>query len=418
MPSALAGLTLRGRAFLAAGVTAIGCAVLLGQDSLVRIGALAALLPLVTAFVVGRRRYQLAAARVLSPALARAGDTVQVALEVSNRGGAGAGALLVEDQVPHALGSRPRFVLQGLRREWRRTVRYSVRSDARGEYPIGPLTLTANDPFGLLQVRTTVAGTATLTVTPRTVPLPRTHLGSGWGGSGEHRPRAFATGSAEDVTVREYRRGDELRRVHWPSSAHTGQLMVRKEEQPWESRATVLLDNRARAHRGRGLAASFEFAVTAAASLVSHLDEQGYAVQLATSDTTGQTPLVGAAGLLERLAVLGQVGKPSFTTQWPGNSGTGGIVIAVLGIVDDDDLSALRQWRHHHNAAMAMALDVDQWAGAGADAARRTTAPLAAAGWRAVEVGPGDRLDQKWLELARNHHPARAAPGSTAVGSP
>src|SRR6185436_2007628 len=50
-----------------------------------------------------------------------------------------------------------------------------------------------------------------LTVTPRTVRLSQIPLGGAWTGSGDNRPRAFAMGSAEDVTVREYRRGDDLR---------------------------------------------------------------------------------------------------------------------------------------------------------------------------------------------------------------
>lgn len=409
MRRALRGLTLRGRAFLAAGVTAVVCAVVLGQDSLVRIGALAVFLPLVTAFVVGRRRYRLRTTRVLRPALARAGETTRVELEVSNHGGSGAGALLVEDQVPYALGARPRFVLQGLRREWQRTVTYAVRSDVRGEYTIGPLTISANDPFGLLQIRTVVPGSATLIVTPRTLPLPRTNLSGGWGGSGEHRPQAFAAGSAEDVTVREYRRGDELRRVHWRSSAHTGQLMVRKEEQPWEARATVLLDNRVRAHRGRGLGSSFEYAVTVAASLVAHLDEQGYAVQLATADSVGPVAQGAAASMLERLAVVEQVGQPSIGTQWSGDSGAGGLVVAVVGRVDDGDLGALRRLRHHHTAALALALDIEQWAGAEPDASRRMVAPMTTAGWRGVQIGPSDRLDQAWRELAKQGHSGRGS---------
>ncbi len=57
-------------------------------------------------------------------------------------------------------------------------------------------------------------------VTPRVLPLPPVPLSGAWTGSGDNRPRAFASGSAEDVTVREYRRGDDLRRVHWRSSAH------------------------------------------------------------------------------------------------------------------------------------------------------------------------------------------------------
>lgn len=398
MRNGLAGLTLRGRAFVAAGLTAVGCAILLGQPTLIRIGALAFLLPLIAAFVVGRRRYQLHVERTLQPALVQAGETTHVELELSNRAGNGAGALLVEDQVPYALGAQPRFVLQGLHRTWRRTVSYSLRSDVRGQFTIGPLAIAANDPFGLLELRTVVPATATLTVTPRVVPLPRTPLAGGWGGTGEHRPQSFAAGSAEDVTVRQYRRGDELRRVHWRSSARVGELMVRKEEQPWEARATVLLDNRAAAHRGRGLGSSFELAVTAAASVVVHLDQQGYAVQFATADAV-HTEATSSA-ILEHLAVIGQVGHPTLDTSWSGDGGNGGLLVAVLGTIGDDDVATLRRLRHHHTTAIALALDVDQWRGASPDPSRSVTAPLTAAAWRAVPMGLTDRLDAAWSELA------------------
>ncbi len=118
-------------------------------------------------------------------------------------------------------------------------------------------------------------------------------------------------GSAEDVTVREYRRGDDLRRVHWRSSARVGELMVRREEQPWQSRATVFLDNRARSHRGQGLSSSLESAVTAAASVALHLSQRGFMVRLTTA--TGEHEATSwhmreatsnARPLLESLAVL------------------------------------------------------------------------------------------------------------------
>ena len=49
MRDGLAGLTARGRAFLAAGITAVVCAVMLGQPALTRVGVLLAALPLITA---------------------------------------------------------------------------------------------------------------------------------------------------------------------------------------------------------------------------------------------------------------------------------------------------------------------------------------------------------------------------------
>src|SRR5690349_17927123 len=99
MRDGLAGLTLRGRAFLAAGGTAILCAVLLGQTTLTRIGVLVTALPLVAAFVIGRRRYALTAVRSVHPRLVSAGQPAAVELLLTNEGRATAGAILVEDSV-------------------------------------------------------------------------------------------------------------------------------------------------------------------------------------------------------------------------------------------------------------------------------------------------------------------------------
>ena len=68
MREALSGLTLRGRAFLAAGITAIVSAVVMGQDQLVRVGVLVAVLPLLAAALIGRSRYRLALVRTRQPA--------------------------------------------------------------------------------------------------------------------------------------------------------------------------------------------------------------------------------------------------------------------------------------------------------------------------------------------------------------
>jgi uncharacterized protein (DUF58 family) len=409
MRDGMAGLTLRGRAFLAAGITAICCAVLLGQTTLTRIGVLVVALPLVSAFVIGRRRYALAATRSVHPRLVAAGQPARIDLELVNAGRSSAGAILVEDQVPYALGTRPRFVLQGIARQWQRRVSYQVRSDVRGRFEIGPLTIRIADPFGLIELRRMIPGIAPLVVTPRTVVLPRIPVMGGWSGSGEHRPQAFAAGSAEDVSVREYRRGDELRRVHWRSSARVGDLMVRREEQPWEARATVLLDNRMRSHRGQGLGSSFEFAVVAAASLVLHLDQHGYAVRLVLADGSGADET--STAVLERLALVTTTQKAVIDTGWTGDQTRGGLVVAVLGGLEQNDSIALRQIRHDAGTALAMVLDVDQWSGRRAQGQAEPSPTVAGLGWRTVTLGPRDRLDSAWRDLGRASGRAAAAAG-------
>lgn len=406
MREALAGLTVRGRAFVAAGVTAIVCAIILGQPALTRVGVLILALPLVTALVLSRSRYRLALVRTVNPQLVIAGQPARVNLALSNEGRTPSGVLLLEDQIPYVLGTRPRFVVEGIGHGWHRQVTYQVRSDVRGKFEIGPMSVRVSDPFGLVELGRAFRTTVPLTVTPRTVPLPHIPLGGAWTGSGDNRPRAFATGSAEDVTVREYRRGDDLRRVHWRSSARTGELMVRREEQPWQSRATIFLDNRLRVHRGQGIASSLEAAVSAAASIAVHLSHRGFAVRLVTA--AGEDPSsawhvrnaeLNTAPLLEALAVVTPLGQANIDTDWLGEPTHGGLVVAIVGSLEAHDLPILRRMQLHAGAAMALALDVDAWVGIPASGG--AVSMMARQGWRASALGPRDRLDAVWQELGR-----------------
>jgi uncharacterized protein (DUF58 family) len=276
------------------------------------------------------------------------------------------------------------------------------------------------DPFGLVELGRTFHATSRLTVTPRTVALPVIPLGGAWTGSGDNRPRAFATGSAEDVTVREYRRGDDLRRVHWRSSARVGELMVRREEQPWQSRATVFLDNRGTSHRGQGAASSLEGAVSAAASIAVHLSHLGYTVRLVTASGDSretqwhsQTALASTVPLLEALAIVQLDHSPAPDTQWLAEPGHGGLVVGVFGGLGEPDLPFLRRLQHHASSSLAIALDVDAWAphlpvrpGVG------SATHLTATGWRSITVGPRDRLDTAWQELGLMQSRATASAGA------
>ena len=407
MRSGLAGLTGRGRAFVGGGLATIVAAALIGQTSIVRLGVLAIVLALLAAWWVGRSRQRLALTRTVSPQQVQVGKPAIVNLTLANDASRSTGTLLLEERLPYVLGTRPRFILEGMGAGWRRHVTYQVRSDLRGKYDIGPMTVRVVDPFGLVELGRTFHASATLTVTPKVLPLPSTGLGGAWTGSGDNRPRSFASGSAEDVTVREYRRGDDLRRVHWRSSARVGELMVRREEQPWQSRATVFLDNRLSAHRGQGAASSLETAVTVAASVAVHLTQRGYSVRLMTSsgedhDTQwhSRSSAASTAPLLEALAVVGADHRPMPDTHWLADSGGGGLVVGVFGHLTAADAGFLRRLRHHSSTCMAIALDVDQWAPhapplADLDAGSQLTL----AGWHSAPLGPRDSLQVAWQQL-------------------
>lgn len=428
MREALASLTVRGRSFLAGGITALICGIALGQPPLVTMGVLALSLPLLAAFAVARTHHELALERTVSPTHVEPGRPAHVNLELTNESRAPTGTLLLEENVGHALGTRPRFVVRGVRRGWRRTLHYSVSADVRGRHEVGPMTMRITDPFGLVEVGRIFQTHDTITVVPRTVPLtPRRRLG-GQTGSGDHLAPSFTSGSPEDVSVREYQRGDDLRRVHWRSSARSEKLMVRREEQPWQARTTLVLDNRALAHRGPGPASTLEEAVSVAASIAAHLVGLGHDVRLATAagtqpwnvphrHATPPAPHTRLAPLLDALAGVELDPRTTFDTTWVAGAHPGGQVIAVLGVGLDADQHFLDRVRHRATRPVAIVLDVPLGTGPGVEApmhattAPRTVTPqdrvnlLTLQGWRAALLRRDTRLEQSldraWQEVAR-----------------
>lgn len=422
MPEALASLTLRGRTFLAGGLTAIVCGVVLGQSPLLMMGVLAGVLPLLAALVVSRARHQLTLERTVTPALVEAGRPATVTLALTNESRAPTGTLLLEEHVAYVLGARPRFVVDGVGRGWQRQLDYQVRADVRGRHEVGPMTMRVTDPFGMVEIGRAFHSRHAITVVPRTVPLTPVHVDGARTGSGDNRSRAFATGSAEDVTVREYRLGDDLRRVHWRTSARAEKLMVRREEQPWQARATVVLDNRALAHAGRGAASSLEEVVSVAASVTAHLVARGHDVRLVTAagptaSTSGhqRVPAANLGPLLETLAVVEPDSRTVMDSAWLREPGSGEQVVAVLGRGRVDDQAFLDQLRRHAVAPIALVVDVDSRAPV--NSTGLTTAPsgtddtsvnsrdrvrmLRAQGWRAGLVNREDPLDRTWQAVAR-----------------
>jgi uncharacterized protein (DUF58 family) len=421
----LGRLTIRGRAVLSAGLSAGACSVLLGQQDLLRVGVLLAAVPLLTTAALGRTRYRLACSRTITPNRVQVGSVAEVLVEVANVSTSRCGTVLAMEQVPYRLGNNPRFVLPGLEPGEHRVVSYPVRGEVRGRYRLGPLSLTLPDPFGMSEHRRSFTAQEELVVVPAVVPLPQIWLGGDWSGSGDTRPRAVAAAGEDDVTTREYHQGDDLRRVHWRSTARRGELMVRREEQPWQSRATLLLDRRRGSHPDEG-AASFEWAVAMVASVAVHLADRGYAIRLADGAqdradivhpwTSGNAGHLGAAHVLDTLASTSLAGSMELrrAVQGATRSATGGLVVAVLGALGQDDiavLAALVQPGCRGVALLATPAPSGHPADHPADhptaypavAGRPMIRPeehLRAAGWDVVAARPGENPAQTWSRVA------------------
>ena len=416
MAAGFSALTTRGRAFVAAGVASGVCALIVGQKDLLRVSLLLLVLPLLTVLVAQRARYLLTCSRTVNPTRVQAGQPAEVDLRLENPGRTPTGLMLLEDTIPYVLGSRPRFVIDQLRPRWHREITYTVRSDVRGRYILGPLTVRLTDPFGFVELSRSFAARTAVVVTPVIHHLPATTLSGDWSGAGDNRPRAFAAAGTEDITVREYRLGDDLRRVHWRSTARTGELMVRREEQPHQSRVTVLLDTRMTAHRGSGPSSSFEYAVSAAASIASHLAGNGFVVRMlvdtqGAADSTWHDRGISAPAevemLLESLAVIQLSNRADFDITSSDYSAAG-LVIAVLGEMSPSDVASLAGLKSGSTRALAVLLDVAGWSRSDGGAVRVSANVddqaklMRRQGWSVVVAGPDDPLATVWTDLARS----------------
>jgi uncharacterized protein (DUF58 family) len=305
--------------------------------------------------------------------------------------------------------------VNGIERTGRRNASYTVTASNRGRFEIGPLKVIVTDPFGLARIRSTAADPTPLLVHPsiEKLSLPRD--------LGERRTAAASalrqpTGpQGEDFyTLREYAEGDELRKIHWPSTAKRGKLMIRQEETPWHLRSTILLDDRRSAHEGLGASSSFERAVEGAASLVDLYHRSGYGFRLTAAHAVGLNTSKGSnhyhrcldflatielrgvkrdedTSLIARLAEIEQ------------RSGAEDTLVLLTGTIEPEIAQALARCRRLYKQVIVIS-----WPGHrfGSETTRArwdgeaqivsTTGVLARSGVRTVALGPGDRLGPAW----------------------
>ncbi|MDT0157719.1 DUF58 domain-containing protein [Microbacterium sp. ARD32] len=142
------------------------------------------------------------------------------------------------------------------------TTTVRIPTERRGLIEFGPLTLDRRSFADLIRVRRAYGEAASVLVEPRVLDVIAVPPGMRRGHAGAEE--RIAHGGTDLVGMREYVPGDDLRRLHWATSARRGQLMVREDADPAQPFLTVLLDDRAGSYREGGL----DEAVDLAASLL------------------------------------------------------------------------------------------------------------------------------------------------------
>ncbi|WP_228010401.1 DUF58 domain-containing protein [Nonomuraea phyllanthi] len=227
--------------------------------------------------------------REVTPLKVPRGEAAVAVLNVTNLGRRALSGLRAQDRIG---ASEHTVDLPRLPKGGARTVSYPLPTDVRGEIPVGPLLLVRADPFGLTRRVREYGSPVTLLVRPRTVALPVPPSGRAHHLEGPTSDNA-PSGTVTFHTLREYVVGDDLRHVHWRSSARTGTLMVRQLIDASLPTTTVVLDTRDLT----------EQAVDAAASVALAAARAGFPVRLITGE--GSVPdIKDPESVLDRLALV------------------------------------------------------------------------------------------------------------------
>lgn len=338
-----------------------------------------------------------------------AGASTDVSVELRNDSRLPASVLLVADECHHALRGghdEPRFVVPGLAPGRVASFRYVLYGRSRGRYAVGPLSIRLRDPFGLAQRVRRYPVTDEVLVYPRVEPLGEgITRGNHRGSEASDRRRLFSSGD-EFYTLREYVTGDDLRQVHWPSTAHRAKLMVRQQELPWQPEAVLFCDTRAGAHQGVGEDSTLEKAVSVTASVLWHLADREYELRMVRETDTHHPPPTPWNALLERLAELAPstVATLSPALSCLRGAEAGGLFVAAVApppgtapVAGHPDVRALLACGRRFSGRLAVVVAPAADPG-GRGAA--LSALLRAARWKSVLVGPRDSLAARWPELA------------------
>jgi uncharacterized protein (DUF58 family) len=344
-------LTDRGWAGIGVTAALVVLWITLGEIELLA-GAVIVGVAILAALVITRvGRPSVGVVRRLSPSLVHEGDRAAVDAVITNHGRRTLTNVSFVDEVG-TLG-RAVFEAGAIGAGASGDAEYQILCRPRGVYPVGPVTATVTDPLRLAKASTVVPTLDRLIVYPEVEDLVGFPMTRGRDPAMHaSRPEFSQRGGEDFYTLRDYVFGDDLRRVHWPSSAKRDDLMIRQLETPWQSRALVMLDLRWKAYESE---ACFEKAVRGAASIVRHLAREGFDADL-WAGGPASTSIKQYGAVMEKLALVEREGRLDIRAVAARlkSVGRGGALVLVTGIPDSDLLEVHRLMSREYRTTVVM----------------------------------------------------------------
>ena len=388
-------LTLPGGLTAAVSAALLVAAYVLGYPRLAVLGV-GGLAALATGVASAARRPALEMTREVFPSRVQRGEPAVGMLTITNHSRLAGARIEARD----AFGDQELAVpVPYLRGGACREIGYQLPTGHRGVFDVGPLRWERADMLGLVRRQQALAGRQRLYVHPvaHQFPLGAALRAQRWDSSTSD---AAPDGTITFHSLREYVPGDDLRYIHWRSSAKLDTLMVRRNIDVSLPRTTMLLVTGSSAYPDQAL---FEEAVEVAASAVLAAARERLPARLLTSE--GEV-LAGSGGhedvrlFLDFLAgarLRGNAGLGPAADILEGAEG-GGVLVAAAGVLDEQDLATLRRIAARYDETVVALL------GRRADGSPAGTGSPDALGDLAVTVlavASAAELCARWGELAR-----------------
>jgi uncharacterized protein (DUF58 family) len=153
----------------------------------------------------------------------------------------------------------------------------------RGTFRIEPMVVRTGDPFGFFEAAATVGRATAVTVFPKVIPLPRWRLPNANLEGSHSAPERTLQTTPLATTVRPYAPGDSFNRIHWRSTARTGEIQVKEFDLEQTADVWLFVDLEAPVQGGSGDYSTVEESLRVAASVAHDAILENRAVGLTTS---------------------------------------------------------------------------------------------------------------------------------------